>query len=140
MSVVAPDRETISASSPIGVSTESDKIAHAEREIQNHFWMPVSRVTPAKRFAELSATWRSETAFTSSALQMATHPAYQEIIGMGRDAIPLILHELSERPAHWFWALRAISGENPVKAAEMGKFDSLVSAWLDWGRQKGYWE
>ncbi len=140
MSVVAPLRETRRQSSSDGISQESRKIAEEEEKIEIHFWEPVTRVRPEKRFAELSATWRSDTAFASSALQMATHPAYQEIIGMGSDALPLILRDLAERPAHWFWALRAISGENPVKAADMGKFASLVGAWLSWGRQKGYLE
>ncbi|MBL1153107.1 MAG: hypothetical protein HND43_10295 [Armatimonadetes bacterium] len=105
-----------------------------------HYWAPVSRVSPVKRFAELSATWRSETALFSSALQMATHPAYQEIIGMGKEALPLILRELEVQPAHWFWALRSISGENPIAPAIRGKFSDMTKAWLDWGRQRGYLE
>lgn len=140
MSVVAPDRSSRKCFSGFGVSAESNRIERLEQEIESHYWAPVSRVSPVKRFAELSATWRSETAFISSALQMATHPAYQAIIGMGKEALPLILRELEVQPAHWFWALRSISGENPIQPAARGKFSEMTKAWLDWGRQRGYLE
>lgn len=43
------------------------------------------------------------------------HPAYQQIIGMGEKALPLILRDLRDRPTgHWFWALNAITGEEPT--------------------------
>ncbi len=140
MSVFAPNRPIRRAFSGFGLSTEYSQIEKLEQDIERHYWAPVSRVSPSKRFAELSATWRSDTAFTSSALQMATHPAYQEIIGMGPDALPLILRELAERPAHWFWALTSISGVNPIEPAIRGKFSDMTKAWLDWGRKRGYIE
>ncbi|PWU20449.1 MAG: hypothetical protein C5B50_03840 [Verrucomicrobia bacterium] len=64
------------------------------------------------------------------------HPAYQRIIGFGPVAIPLILRELEREPAHWFWALNAISGEDP--APEGSTFDEAAAAWLKWGRERGY--
>jgi hypothetical protein len=69
---------------------------------------------------------------------MSMHPAYQRIIGMGEKAIPLILAELAERPGHWFWALASITGEDPVAEQSRGKLREMASAWLAWGRQKGY--
>ena len=65
------------------------------------------------------------------------HGSYQEIIGLGRDALPLILSRLSTEPNHWFWALRAIAGEDPVPAADAGKFDAMRQTWLQWGRNRG---
>lgn len=59
---------------------------------------------------------------------------------MGKEALPLILRELEVQPAHWFWALRSISGENPIAPAIRGKFSDMTKAWLDWGRQRGYLE
>lgn len=64
------------------------------------------------------------------------HPAYQQIIGMGPDALPLILRDLADEPAPWFWALRAITGEDPVPEAERGDVDRMVEAWLSWGMRR----
>jgi len=74
--------------------------------------------------------------FMSSITQMAIHPSYQRIIGMGQPAVPLILKELQQNPSYWFWALGAITGQNPAEKA--GTFDEVVEAWLKWGRAKGY--
>lgn len=90
-------------------------------------------------FAELSESWRRASRRWSSVQKMANHPAYQQIIGMGADAVPLILGELLRRgPDHWFWALAAISRENPVPESFAGKLDKMTEAWIEWGRTKGY--
>ncbi len=80
--------------------------------------------------------WRKETGMFASIAQRAMHPSYLRIIGLGRQAIPLLLEELRERPDHWFWALRAVAGEDPVVAGS--DFDEAVEAWLRWGREHGY--
>jgi hypothetical protein len=67
---------------------------------------------------------------------MTAHPSYRRIMGMGREALPLLLRELSERPDHWLVALNAITGEDP--APEGGTFTEAVHAWLAWGAEKGY--
>ena len=87
-----------------------------------------------ERFEELVDRWRKETVFQSSAHQMATHPCYQEIIGMGRDAIPLVLQELKRDRDHWFWALRSITGIDPVRAEDRGNVRAMTDAWVEWGR------
>ena len=69
---------------------------------------------------------------------MVMHSAYQRIIGMGSTAIPLILEELRHESDHWFWALRAITGENPVEEGDQGRVSHMRQAWLDWGTDKGY--
>ncbi len=91
-----------------------------------------------ERFRSLVQIWQSETKFCSTAYEMAMHPAYQQIIGMGPVAIPLILHELKTEPDHWFWALRAITGEDPMPESAQGCLDKMTDAWLQWGRQHGY--
>ena len=75
---------------------------------------PSSADALAHRFYSLTATWRRETALRSSVTAIAMHPAYQQIIGLGEPALPLIFGELRREPDHWFWALGAITGENPV--------------------------
>lgn len=90
-----------------------------------------------QRFQELSRQWKEATLVTSSITEMATHPAYQQIIGMGQDALPFILAELRCQPDHWFWALRAITGEDPVPDGDRGKLERIAQAWLEWGRRRG---
>ena len=91
-----------------------------------------------RRFRELVRQWKEATAFMSSATDMATHPAYQQIIGMGKEALPLLLDELRREPDHWFWALKAITGEDPVALADRGKVGRMAQAWLDWDKKRGY--
>lgn len=70
--------------------------------------------------------------------RMVLHPAYQRIIGLGLPVVPFILGELKKRPDHWFWALNAITGENPVPKEAEGNIEEMTQAWLAWGREKGY--
>lgn len=87
-------------------------------------------------FSALVEQWRADTVLLSSVDKMAMHPAYQRIIGLGRQVLPLILRELQTQPDHWFWALHAISGEDPVQPGT--DFDKAVEAWLEWGRKRDY--
>ena len=36
----------------------------------------------------------------------------------------------------WFWALEAITEENPVPPAA-GKVREMARAWVDWGKRQG---
>jgi hypothetical protein len=72
-------------------------------------------------FQELANQWRRETAHLSLAIKKVTHPAYQRIIGLGLDAVPLILRELQRRSGHWFWALKAITGEDPAQPEDTAR-------------------
>lgn len=56
---------------------------------------------------------------------------------MGPEVVPLILAELEKKPDHWFWALEAITGENPVSENEAGDMEASAKAWVKWGRQNG---
>lgn len=90
-----------------------------------------------KRFQDLARQWREETCLISSTTDMAMHPAYQQIIGMGQEALSLIFEEMRRQPGHWFWALQAITGENPVPTSERGQVPKMTQAWLEWARQHG---
>jgi len=59
---------------------------------------------------------------------------------MGDAALPLIFQELRREPDHWFWALKAITGEDPVAESDRGRLDKMTTAWLKWAEQNGYWE
>jgi hypothetical protein len=90
------------------------------------------------KFRRLVKRWKKETAHLSSAARMARHPAYQDIIGMGPQVLPLLLAELQRKPDFWFAALRAVTGEDPVPAESAGRLEETARAWLEWGRSKGH--
>ena len=90
------------------------------------------------RFERLASQWRAERGPASSIRRMAMNFAYQQIIGMGNDAVALILHELKSRPDHWFWALTAITGANPIPHEDRGKINRMAEAWVRWGKENGY--
>src|SRR5437762_3631383 len=96
-------------------------------------------ITPAMRtrFERLAAAWKEQSRYLSNTAQMALLPPYQRIIGMGMAAVPLILDELQREPRQWFWALEAITEENPVPPATAGNVRQMARAWLDWGKQHG---
>lgn len=89
-------------------------------------------------FLKLAEQWRRETGMMSLVMKMSMHPAYQRIIGMGQAVVPLILRDLEKEPDHWFWALQAITGANPVKSEQRGRLQQMAQAWLQWGRENGY--
>lgn len=90
-----------------------------------------------QRFLRLAEQWRRETQWLSSTTEIAMHPAYQAIIGMGGDALPLVLEDLERNSGYWYWALKAISDEDPVPAEDRGDIPKMRQAWLEWGRKKG---
>ena len=109
------------------------------QEITEHYWYPYSRrrANLYLEFHSLARTWRNDVAFTSSVAEMSMHPAYQRIIGMGLAVVPLLLCELETEPDHWFWALKAITGEDPVKPEDQGRLQRMADAWLKWGKEQG---
>ena len=99
--------------------------------------MPETAIEIQDLFEELKTDWKSKTRYMSNSAQMATLQSYQRIIGLGPAALPLILAELERETDHWFWALEAISGENPVSSSQSGKVEEMAKAWIEWGRRQG---
>jgi len=75
--------------------------------------------------------------YLSNTAQMAMLRPYQRIVGMGWPVVPLILEELLREPDQWFWALEAITEENPVPAEAVGHVVQSAGAWVEWGRTRG---
>lgn len=96
------------------------------------------RTVSKRRFDRLAESWKEETGHLSNITKKCTHPAYQEIIGLGMGAVPLILCDLKSSHDDWFWALSAITGENPISENDAGKVNKMTEAWLLWGKAKGY--
>ncbi len=116
-------------------SDDARKLFEAVCKATKHFLAPVlaQENDLSHRFQELAKTWRRESQYTSSVHEMSMHPAYQRIIGMGPVAIPFLLKELQRRPDHWFWALNAITGVDPVPESDRGNLPKMASAWVNWG-------
>lgn len=89
-------------------------------------------------FYDLAQQWKQERPRGADVSDMAMHPSYQRIIGMGPDVVPFLLKELEREPAHWFWALHYITGVNPVPPEGEGKLKEMAKAWVDWGKKQGY--
>lgn len=88
-------------------------------------------------FHRLAAEWKKASIGLSSITAIAMIPAYQKIIGMGIKAVPLILAELwaeGDQPSMWFWALKAITDDDPVRDEDRGDMVAMAKAWLEWGR------
>jgi hypothetical protein len=93
-------------------------------------------VDPRERFRRLASEWKEQSRYLSNTAQMAMLKPYQRIIGMGWPVVPLILEELRREPDLWFWALEAITEENPVPPEAAGQIRLMTEAWLEWGKQR----
>lgn len=140
MTVVSPSVRTEIVSQGTGVGPDSLLLKRHMEDLFAHYYKPISRqwATPALRFLNLKQEWEDDTAMLSSITEIAMHPAYQQIIGMGPLAIPFILHEMKTKPGHWFWALKSITGDDPVPVEKRGKIKEMTEAWLSWGTQQEY--
>lgn len=139
MTTLTLQRTTYVASASVDTDNFSIITEQLDKSLE-HYRDTISHIfsKPETRFQMLKNEWASETSHLSSITNMVIHPAYQKIIGMGEIAVPLILNEMKVKPGHWFWALKSITGENPVMPEYKGKISKMTECWLDWGREKGY--
>jgi hypothetical protein len=105
---------------------------------ENWFLELPSQVNLEQEFNRLVETWLSETRRTSSTTEMAMHPAYQQIIGMGSPAIPFIINKMESGGGRWFWALKAITRNDPIPAEKRGETKEMVRIWKEWLQVNGY--
>ena len=98
------------------------------------------------KFRDLLRDWKRQRGATSSITAMSMLRPYQQIIGMGLDALPLILAELrseADDPDQWFWALSIIAEANNLTPPQIGAhiqgdYQAMAQVWLDWGESHGY--
>ena len=88
-------------------------------------------------FNKLAEQWERETGFISSG-SMFQHQAYQQIVDMGEEAVPLILRRMEQTGCHWDMALHLITGAAPVPRHLWGNIKEMHKIWLQWGREHGY--
>ena len=112
----------------------------AVRDAIEHFRSPLSAENhdAERKFVRLAERWRRETLYSSSTHDIVMHPAYQQIIGMGEEVVPILIGELRASPDHWFWALRAITGIDPVDPKDRGDIEKMAASWVRWGERNGY--
>lgn len=127
------------AVSAVGASPQSIQLQQELGNLRAYYAFPASSIRDRRRerFSRLSHQWREATKWLSSTTDIAMHPAYQAIIGMGSEALPMILEDLRTNSGHWYWALKAISNEDPVPPSDRGAIKKMKNAWLRWGEQTG---
>ncbi len=126
---------------------DSDELAHL-RELLNYephvsglgYGQYEDEIEPADRelFQKLADQWENDTILLSFSNQAAEHPAHQEIISIGKSAVPLILERMQVQGGHWFHTLREITNANPVEPADRGYVEAMKASWLEWGERNGY--
>ena len=138
--VLEPVRQPFDSDASLGLSKEAKAIIQRLLEIAPRYHEPASRQkeNSVQEFYRLAAQWKEETKYVSSISQISMNAAYQQIIGMGPDVIPLIIKELKRKPAHWFWALKAITRFDPVPPQYKGNIEKMTEFWLKWGAEQGY--
>jgi hypothetical protein len=88
-------------------------------------------------FKKHEKRWLSQTRHISSPIDKYLHPSYARIIGLGWAVVPHILRSLKRQPNDWFYALRAVTGENPVPASAAGDVRRMANIWIAWGEAEG---
>jgi plasmid stability protein len=118
---------------------------HAKRSVEEEaieILAATAATAPAavtvEKFQRLASAWHKAVAHHSSSSKRESHPAYQEIIAMGPAVVPSLLGDLEVKRRHWFTALTAITGVNPVSESDAGNIPRMIDAWLLWGRTNGY--
>jgi hypothetical protein len=112
---------------------------HTLTEVQTALFslLPLPSMAITKRFNSLTAKWKNETAHLSNVVSRCIHPAFQEITGMGTPVIPLILQDSKQSMDDWFWALSAITCENPITKDDAWNLRKMTHAWIRWARAGG---
>jgi hypothetical protein len=83
----------------------------------------------------------NDTNFYSSPTPIKTHPEFLRLVAMGTDIIPFIFRRMTEHGTKWthFYLLHKITGHSPVKEEDIGYFDKILIAWLQWYVESQYY-
>jgi hypothetical protein len=100
-----------------------------------------SKVQAWLKFRRLVSGWHTERGAASSITATAMCDAYQKIIGMGPDVIPLIVAQMrseGDEPDQWFWALQVLTGVDPIADEDRGDYAKMAASWIEWAETEGY--
>jgi type I restriction-modification system DNA methylase subunit len=102
-------------------------------------WEPKEPQRLEARLRALADLWADETKDLSSYTGIVQHPIYQHVIRrFGRSAVPFLLSELSTGRLNWVWALRAITGQEPVAPGDAVDIQRVAESWVRWGKDNGF--
>src|SRR5262249_40100994 len=91
-----------------------------------------------QRLAALLRRWRAQPAYLSSSTQITGHAAYQEIISLGKAALPALFRDLEQtQDGHLSRALSALTGAHPIPPEERGQIREIAATWLRWAKENG---
>ncbi len=120
-------------------STRATEATHHVGQIPSEGLVEMPLQSPLeKKFARLRDEWKSQKRHEPSTMKTVMLPAYQKIIGMGPEVVPLLLRELESGVTNWFWALMAITEQDPVQEKDRGDGEAMARAWLSWAKGQGY--
>ncbi|MBE0305268.1 hypothetical protein [Leptospira interrogans] len=83
-------------------------------------------------FKAKKAEWLRDTRFISDSNKIFSNPSYQAILELGAAALPFIIQDMKNTNNHWFFALKKITNQNPVKAEHIGNISLMKQDWLEW--------
>lgn len=112
--------------------------SHTQDLTQGCNSLDLSNSDTKDEFRRLVDEWKTGRRRGADVAQIIEHPAYQQIIGLGEQAIPLILEELERQADHWFPALHELTGTSPVPEESQGNIAKMRQAWLDWGKGEAH--
>lgn len=87
--------------------------------------------TPTERIiAELADKWIRDTLVVSSVHQQMKHPAIEQIIAMGPQALPFIKQRIEAKEGMWFAPLFEITGIDAAQGEDT--VEGAETKWLAW--------
>jgi hypothetical protein len=122
---------------PLGHSVQAGKETLCPYCHRRTYYRRVPFLRMESKFIRLRDEWKVQRQHESSTTRMVMLPAYQQIIGMGQDVVPMLLRELETDLDAWFWALRAITEADPVREEDRGNGEAMARAWLLWAKEQG---
>jgi hypothetical protein len=126
---------------PVAVSIEASFVrsnidaCHVLFVGQSIFVQELYKQQLKKRFDFYNSIWQSETIFSSSVSEITNNSAYRSIIGLGQEVLPFIFDDLKNNDNHWFYALEALTGQNPIKEKHRGFIPLMKKDWIEWGKE-----
>jgi len=135
--IVDPDlhyRPACEGSHRPAVRLQAAYVRH-EHVLRRYGPLPFVKLPLEQQFGELAEQWARETMHISAIREMILHRAYQRIIGLGPDVVPLILQRMRLTREQWFWALSALTGDDPAQGANT--VDEAIAAWIEWANIRG---
>ena len=95
-------------------------------------------MTPRDNFERCAREWQEHIdahSFTANPYVYIEHASFENIVAMGKEAIPLILEAYSEGHLFWGAALVRITGKNDFGNGVTGNLGAQKTNWLNWAKE-----